>query len=151
MLGEHMEDSISPSVPFLEISSLNTYNDIIRTELDSHANMAILCQNCRLEDSKEPTPGKPGIRYAIVSAFSPDHKPMRVQVVDASIAYWCPINETTYILHFNDVLYVPSMDHNLIPPFVLREAGFIVNDVRRIHIVKTSRGIAIQLSVMMGN
>ena len=95
MLGEHMDDSISPSVPFLEISSLNTYDDVVRTDLDSHANMVLLGQNCRLEDPKEPSPGKPGSRYAIVSAFSPDHKPMRVQVVDASIAYWCPINETT--------------------------------------------------------
>ena len=50
MLGEHMEDSISPSVPFLEISSLNTYDDVLRTELDSHANMVVLGQNCRLED-----------------------------------------------------------------------------------------------------
>ena len=133
MLGEHMEDSISPSVPFLEISSSNTYDDIIRMELDSHANMVVLGQNCRLEDPKEPSPGKPVSRYTIVYAISPYHKPMRVQVVDASIAYWCPIYETTYILHFNDVLYVPSMGHNLIPPFVLREAGFIVNDVPRIH------------------
>ena len=36
------------------------------------------------------------------------------------------------------------MDHNLIPPFVLREAGFIVNDVPRIHchdITKDSHSI----------
>ena len=57
----------------------------------------------------------------------------------ACVGYWCPINETTYILHFNDVLYVPSMDHNLIPPFVLREAGFIVNDVPRIHCQEVTR------------
>ena len=133
MPGEqHMEDSIRPSVPFLEGSSLNTYTDIIRTELDSHANMVVLGQHCRHEDPKAPSPGEPGSRYAIVSAFSLDHKPMRVQVVDACIGYWCPVNESTYILHFNDVLYVLSMDHNLISPFVLREAGFLVNDVPRI-------------------
>ena len=44
MLGEYMEDSISPSVPFLEFSSLNTYDDVILTELDSHANMVALGQ-----------------------------------------------------------------------------------------------------------
>ena len=118
MLGDYMEESISPSVPFLEISSLNTWSNVIRTELDSHANMVVLGQHCRLEDPKTPAPGKPGSRYTLVSAFSPEHKPMRIQVVDASIAYWCRVNETTYILHFNDVLYVPSMEHNLIPPFV---------------------------------
>ena len=70
MLGEHMKDSISPSVPFLEVSSLNTYNDISRTELDFHANMVVLGQNCCLEDPKAPSPGEPGSRYAIVAAFS---------------------------------------------------------------------------------
>ena len=36
------------------------------------------------------------------------------------------------------------MDHNLIPPFVLRKAGFIVNDIPRIHchdITKNSHSI----------
>ena len=88
MLGDYMEESISPSVPFLEISSLNTWSDVIRTELDSHANMVVLGQHCRLEDPKAPAPGKPGSRYALVSAFSSDHKPMRIQVVGACIAYW---------------------------------------------------------------
>ena len=133
MLGEEMEDSISPSIPITEVSSLNTWDEIIRTELDSHANMVVLGRHCRLENPEAPEPGSPGSRYAIVSAFSPDHKPMKVQIVDACIGYWCPINETTYILHFNDVLYVPSMEHNLVPPCVLREAEFIVNDTPRIH------------------
>jgi hypothetical protein len=31
------------------------------------------------------------------------------------------------------VLYVKSMDNNLIPPFILREAGLIVNDKPKIH------------------
>ena len=131
-LGGYMEESISPSVPFLEITSLNTWDDAIRTELDSHANMVVLGHHCRLEDPDAPLPGTPDSTYAIVSAFSPDHKPMKIQVVDACIGYWCPVNETTYILHFNDVLFVPSMEHNLIPPFILREAGFIVNDIPRI-------------------
>jgi hypothetical protein len=32
-----------------------------------------------------------------------------------------------------NALYIPSMERNLIPPFVTREAGLIVNDVPRIH------------------
>ena len=28
-------------------------------------------------------------------------------------------------------LYVPAMKHNLIPPFVMREAGFIVDDLSK--------------------
>ena len=41
-----MEESIGPSVPFLEVSSLNTWDDTIRTELDSHANMIVLGRHC---------------------------------------------------------------------------------------------------------
>ena len=32
-----------------------------------------------------------------------------------------------------NALYVPSMSHNLIPPFIMRKSGFIVNDVPEIH------------------
>ena len=32
-----------------------------------------------------------------------------------------------------NALYVPSMEHNLIPPFMLREMGVTVNDVPKIH------------------
>ena len=39
----------------------------------------------------------------------------------------------TYILALRNALYIPSMTHNLIPSFVMREAGLCVNDVLRIH------------------
>ena len=39
----------------------------------------------------------------------------------------------TYILIIRNALHVKSMDHNLLPPFIAREAGLIVNDVPRIH------------------
>jgi hypothetical protein len=32
-----------------------------------------------------------------------------------------------------NVLYVETMERNLIPPFILHEAGLIVNDVPRTH------------------
>ena len=38
-----------------------------------------------------------------------------------------------YLLSIRNVRYVPSMTNNLIPPFIMREAGLIVNDVPRIH------------------
>ena len=56
-----------------------------------------------------------------------------VPIVDAAVAYDCPYTMKTFILTVRNALYVPSMTHNLIPPFVMREAGLIVNDVPRIH------------------
>ena len=39
----------------------------------------------------------------------------------------------TYLLTVRNALHVETMSHNLIPPFIMREAGLIVNDVPRIH------------------
>ena len=44
-----------------------------------------------------------------------------------------PYSMKTYLLSIRNALYVPSMTHNLIPPFIMREAGLVVNDVPRIH------------------
>jgi hypothetical protein len=47
-------------------------------------------------------------------------------VVDAAMRYdrdW-----RLYILLIRNALYVPSLDHNLMPPFMMREAGVILKD-----------------------
>ena len=38
----------------------------------------------------------------------------------------------SYILVLRNALHVPSMKNNLIPPFVMREAGIKVNDTPKI-------------------
>ena len=55
-----------------------------------------------------------------------------VPIVDAAVAYDCPYKLKTYILVVNNALQVPSMNHNLVSPFILQEAGLIVNDVPKI-------------------
>jgi hypothetical protein len=40
-----------------------------------------------------------------------------------------------YILVAYNSLYVPTMTHNLVPPFLLREAGLIVNETPKIQVV----------------
>ena len=73
-------------------------------------------------------------KEAIVNAFSDQVGTLTVQIVDAAIAYDCPITNQTFILVARNVLHVPSMDHNMIPPFIMREAGLTVNDTPKIHI-----------------
>jgi hypothetical protein len=58
---------------------------------------------------------------------------MEAPIVDADVRYECPYKGTSYILVIRNALYVPSMKNNLIPPFVMREAGVKVNDVLKIH------------------
>ena len=47
--------------------------------------------------------------------------------------YRCPFSGTEYLLIILNALHVPTMSHNLIPPFILREAGVKVNDKPKIH------------------
>ncbi len=57
-----------------------------------------------------------------------------VSIVDTTVAYYCPYTMKTYILAVKNALHVPSMERNLVPPFILREAGLVVNDMPKIHI-----------------
>ena len=68
-----------------------------------------------------------------VAPFTPDYKPLMVPLVDATVRYDNPYNRKSYMLVLWNALYVPSMDNNLIPPFMLREMGVTMNDVPKIH------------------
>lgn len=57
-----------------------------------------------------------------------------VLIVDAILAYDCPYSGKTALLVVQNALHVPSMDHNLLPPFVLCEAGLHVNEVLKIQV-----------------
>ena len=95
------------------------------TELDSHANMPVVGKHAYIiaETGKKVD----------VSPFTPDYKLLTIPLVDAMVKYNNPYNGKTYILVLCNALYVLSMDHNLIPPFMLREMGVTVNDVPKIH------------------
>ena len=56
-----------------------------------------------------------------------------VPIVDAAIAYDCPFTGDTVILIARNALHIPSMNHNLVPPFIMRAGGVTVNDTPKIH------------------
>ena len=95
------------------------------TELDSHANMPVVEKHAYIiaETGKKVD----------VSPFMPDNQPLMVPLVDAMVRYDNPYNGKSYRLVLQNALYVPSMDNNPIPPFMLREIGVTVNDVPKIH------------------
>ena len=100
----------------------NEINVESRTELDSHANMSVVGKHAYIiaETGKKVK----------VSPFTPDYQPLTVPLVDAAVRYDNPYNGK---LVLQNTLYVPSMENNLIPPFMLREMGVTVNDVPKIH------------------
>ena len=76
-------------------------------------------------------------KYADVNGFSPDVGTMsRVPIVDSAMGYDRPISGKTTLLAARNALFVESMDHNLIPPFIMREAGWKwMNNLR--YIIRT--------------
>ena len=95
-------------------------------EIDFHANMAVVGSN----DTKIQDTG----RYADVNAFSNDLGQMkRVPIKDMAIVYDCLYQKKTFILIIRNTLHVPSMNHNLIPPFILDEEGLEVDTKPKIH------------------
>ena len=114
------------SIYATEMGGKDDDNDASTTELDSHANMIVVGAQATIIQRSG--------RSAEVRAFSEEcTKLEKIPIVDAVIAYDCPYEMKTYLLIVRNALYVPSMVHNLIPPFVMREAGLVVNDVPKIH------------------
>ena len=111
-------------------SSIDTSNDTIeesRTELDSHANMVVVGQHAFIINNTGKT--------AEVSPFTSSYDALKnVPIVDAIIAFNCPVTNKAYLLVCYNALYVSSMIDNLIPPFIMREANLMVNDVPKIQV-----------------
>ena len=96
------------------------------TDLDSHTNMVFI----GVHGSIIKHTGK----FADVNALASDFGIItRVPVVDAVIAYDLPHSGKVFLLVARNDLYVESMDHNLVPPFIILEAGLEVNDQAKIH------------------
>ena len=75
-------------------------------------------------------------QYANVRAFTDEVKGIpKVPIVDTVIAYDCPQSGQTYIIVVRNALCVPSMEHNLIPPIILREAVLVLHDT--LHLTRT--------------
>jgi hypothetical protein len=58
--------------------------------------------------------------FADVTPFLADLPVLQmVEIGDAMMAYDDPFTFTTYLLVMQNALLIPSMDHNLVPPFLL--------------------------------
>jgi hypothetical protein len=97
-----------------------------RTELDTHANMPVVGKHAFIIGETGETVN--------VNAFSPDYPALKAKIVDAAVRYDCPYDGKAYLLIIRNAVHVPSMNNNLIPPFVMREIGIHVNDIPKIHV-----------------
>jgi hypothetical protein len=77
---------------------------------------------------------QPSGKYADVQAFTNDVPTLRkIPIVDGICAYDCKLTAKTYLLVIRNALQVESMEHSLIPPFLMREAGLYVNECAKRH------------------
>ena len=56
----------------------------------------------------------------------------QVPIVDAALAYNCLFQAKTYILIVRNALHVPDIAVNVLPPFIIREAGLQINECPKI-------------------
>ena len=98
-----------------------------KAELDSHANMLVFNDESYIFDAIQD-------KSTSVEPFDPSIGVAKnIPIVDAALAYDCPTSGDTYILVTRNILHVSTMSHHLLCPFIMREAGVVVNDVAKIH------------------
>ena len=108
----------------MEMDGIETWRES-RTELDSHANMPIVGKEALVVEQSGKT--------VEVSPFTPDYKPIKVEVVNAVVQYDSPLDGKEYMLVIRNALCVPSMSNNLIPPFIMMENGIVVIECVKMH------------------
>ncbi len=97
------------------------YNCLNVTELDSHANMSVA-------GSGSTVIARSG-HVATVTPFSPDLPVLeKVEIGDTAKCYDDPVSLQTYILVLRNALLIPTMSHNLLPPFLVCEASLFLLD-----------------------
>ena len=66
--------------------------------------------------------------------FYPDYNAITVPIVDSVFQYDCQFENTSHLLIIRNALHVPAMKNDLIPSFIMREAGIQVNDTAKLHV-----------------
>jgi hypothetical protein len=91
-------------------------------ELDTHADTCCFGMNCWViaEDTS---------MSVTISGFAESLGDMECPIVSVAVANDDEFSHTTFILVFNQVLYVEKLNHNLASPFQMRMKNIIVNDV----------------------
>ena len=98
-------------VALMDKSSYET--KLMRTELDSHANMPVVVNGAYLLNDTG--------RTASVSPYNPDYNPIELPIVDAALLSEDKITGYVYIIIIMNDFLVESMRVNLIPPFIMKE------------------------------
>ena len=96
-----------------------------RTDLDSHVNVVVVGKHTVIIDDTD--------RRTEVSSFSQEYESLsKVTIVDPTIRYDFRYSGETYLLIVRNALSILAMDHDLIPPFIIRKAEVDVKCVPKL-------------------
>ena len=102
------------------IALTSVHGDQPQTELDSHADSPVVGQNCLVMETLD--------RTVDVKGFTSSLSTCTVPLVNAALLYTCEYTGEKCIFLVYNALFVPEMEHNLIPPFMMRLAGLEVDE-----------------------
>ena len=98
----------------------------LMTDQDSHANIPVVGSHAYiLSDIKI---------MSNVVAYRLDYRPREFKIVDDDVQYNCTFTYVTYMLVIRNTLYITPVKNNLIPPFLIGEAGIEVIDNTKIKV-----------------
>jgi len=101
---------------------MTTMSSEPRCELDSHVDTCIFGKLCRVLHTYSHTLDVTGF-HSSMNALK------NVHIACACVAYDCATTMNTYILVFDQCLFIPSLDLNLLCVDQLRENDIKVNDI----------------------
>src|SRR5210317_1945322 len=105
------------------LSAVSVSLQVPTCHLDSHADTCAFGMHCFVLSTSEES-------SVNVSGFHSSMKSLQdIRIARVAVAYDCPLTRDTYILVFDQVLYIPSLEMNLLCADQMREHGVVVNDV----------------------
>ena len=83
--------------------------------------MVVVGNDCTIFDDT-------GLTCAVNAFTKSAGKLHKVPIVHAVVAYDCTLQAKTFHLLFRNALHIPEINVNLLPPFIVREAGLQLNE-----------------------
>lgn len=124
MISDRFASHIAHHIAMMQTGDVES-----RTELDSHADSAVVGRNALILGGPQKTVSVSGFTKSLGIR-------KKVPIVNAAVLYTCDITGQTSILILHNALHFEEMESNLIPPFLMREAGLVVNECPKFQATK---------------
>jgi len=120
--------SVIPRLHYLIVSSvMESIDHGAYTELDYHTNIVMVGDECIIFHNT-------GITCTVNAFTESSGKLEQVPIIDDDVSYDCLFQAKYYILLVRNAFHVPDIAVDLLPPFIIREAGLQINECPKIQL-----------------